>query len=432
MKNFKITLTLICLILLIGCQSSTLIPFEESSLSFQNIEKQSEKKSNELVIWSHENIFENSLPRFQERYPNLQIEIVPIQPSNLVEDYRNSLMTGQTPDLFVIPDHVLGEFSSISGFENLYQKPYYDEAFFERRPEGLLSKYINSDKEELFAMPLLFFPYMTFYRADILEENGYPSDPVKLADILDDEEKWMEMAKSLEKNGQYIIDSEQQILEMLLRTSYSLDSDYNYLGKEEPFRTVTNTAIKVSENELSPYYNIWGESGQKAIEDDQLVMFQMGSYVMENLKEWAPEQKGKWGITSLPFQLSGTDKQASMSIAIAEESENKEIAWEFAKMMANDMLYMYEQAENDPYYINSDLTSTFWNVLSKDSIGQPQPIDQHIQFIWDVNMKEFHSGKEVTHEAINKIHNTIQERIRYDQRALKQLIQGSSNQGIDK
>ncbi|SHN36018.1 ABC transporter substrate-binding protein [Gracilibacillus kekensis] len=432
MKNTRITITLICLILLLGCQSDALIPFDQSSLALQNVEEQAEQKSDQLVIWTHENIFENSLPIFLERYPDLQVKIVPKNTNNLVEEYRSSLMTGQTPDLYVIPDEVLGEFSSIGGFENLYQEPYYDEKFFERRPEGLLRNYINREKQEMFAMPLLFFPYITFYRADILAEKGYPSDPDKLATLLNDEKKWMEMAQKLEDNDQYIIESEHMMLDMLLRTNYFLDKDYNYLGKENDFQTLTNAAIEVPEKGLSPYYNIWNENGQKAIQDDQLVMFQMGSYVMENLKEWVPEQKGKWGVTSMPFGLSGTDKKASMSIAIAEDSDNKEIAWEFAKQMANDMFYMYEQAENDPYYINNDLKSTFWKVLSNDTIGQPQPVDQQIQFIWDVNMKEFHSGTEVTKEAINKIHENIEERIKYDQRALKQLIQETSEQDIDK
>lgn len=112
-----------------------------------------------------------------------------------------------------------------------------------------------------------------------------------------------------------------------------------------------------------------------------------------------------------------------MSIAISDKSSNKELAWSFAKMMSNDMFNIYESAENDPpYYINEDLKSIYLSAMDRDSIGKPQPIDQQIKFIWDVAMKEFQDGKEMNREAINKVHYDVQERIKYEQRALKQSI----------
>ncbi|GAE94869.1 solute binding protein of ABC transporter system [Gracilibacillus boraciitolerans JCM 21714] len=286
----------IFLILLMGgCHAANITPFKESSLELTSREEEEQQQSSDhLVVWTHQNIFENSLPRYKEKYPNIQVDIVTEKPQNLVEKYRKSLISGVTPDLYVIPDDVLGEFSGITGFENLNEKPYYDKAFFASRPKGLLNNYIDSE-DKMYAMPLLFFPYVTYYRADILEENGYPSDPYHLSIFLNNRDNWMKLAEDLQVKQQYIIESEQMMLEMILRTSSFLDENYDYVGKHEAFQTITNAATDVVDKGLSPHLNIWHEQGQTAINNDQLVMFQMASYVKDSLKVWAPDQAGKWG-----------------------------------------------------------------------------------------------------------------------------------------
>ncbi|QGH35435.1 extracellular solute-binding protein [Gracilibacillus salitolerans] len=429
MKPFRLWITAVTIIILVGCHSSSFKPLQESSLGIEPVEmEENAEKDKRLVIWTHSNIFEDSLPEFLDMYSDVEVDIKVIE-QNLTQEYRQGMLSGKSPDLYVLPDYTLGEFTGISGFENLYEEKYYEESFFDRRPESLLNHYIDEDKNEMFAIPLLFFPYVTYYRADILNEYGYPSDPIELSNYINNHENWLNMAQDLKENGHYIVESEQMMLEMVLRTSYLLDEEYNYLAKEEPYVTTFNTATEVVNKELSPYINMWDETGKEAFQNDELVMFQMASYVTSHLKEWVPEQNGKWGITTLPFQLAGVDKQASMSIAISEDSNHKELAWAFAKKMADDMLGMYEHPENDPFFINEDLTQLYWIALNKDVPGKPQSLDQDIQFIWDVAMKGFNSGNSVTREAIENVNEEIMERIKYDQRALQKFIKASTEEG---
>ncbi|WP_208589895.1 ABC transporter substrate-binding protein [Gracilibacillus suaedae] len=431
MKQFTIWIVIASVVILVGCHSSSFEPFQESSLSNDLAEVEEESAQvNELVIWTHNNIFEDSLPEFLEMYPDVEIKIIDkFNENNLIKEYRQGMLAGKTPDLYVLPDYALGEFAGIGGFENLYENRYYDESFFARRPESLLNHYKSKDGTEIFAVPLLFFPYVTYYRADILSEYGYPNNPLELSNYINDYENWLEMAQDLKENGHYILDSEHMLLETVLRTSYFLDEEFEYLGDDEPFITTFNIAAEVAEKDLSPYVNIWNERGREAFQNDELVMFQMASYVTSHLQEWVPEQNGKWGITTLPFELAGVDKQASMSIAISENSQHKDLAWEFAKKMADDMLYMYEDIENDPYFINTDLKQLYWKALNKEVPGKPQSLDQDIKSIWDVAMKDFHGGKSITSEAIENINDEIKERIKYDQRALQKYINTNTPEG---
>lgn len=60
----------------------------------------------------------------------------------LVDTYHQSIIDDETPDLFLIPDQELGSFSEIDGLENLLEAKYYDQDFFEKRPNGFLENYL--------------------------------------------------------------------------------------------------------------------------------------------------------------------------------------------------------------------------------------------------------------------------------------------------
>ncbi|QYR23090.1 hypothetical protein KZ483_09285 [Paenibacillus sp. sptzw28] len=47
---------------------------------------------------------------------------------------------------------------------------------------------------------------MSFYRADILEENGFPSDPKELAFYMSKPEQFLDMAQALKAKGIYLLE----------------------------------------------------------------------------------------------------------------------------------------------------------------------------------------------------------------------------------
>ena len=219
MKFIRLFITLICLTLLVGCHTHNFQPIQTTTLVNEESKNQDENMdSTELTVWTHNNIFDSSLTRFLSNYPDVDVKIEVIE-EDLVKRYRESLIGEKGPDIYVVPDHLLGEFSGISGFENLKSDAYYEETFFDQYPEQMLKKYMNENETDMYAFPLLFFPYVTFYRADIFEEHGYDSDPQKLSSYLNNAYKWTVMAKEMEEEGKYIFDSEESMLEMMLQTS---------------------------------------------------------------------------------------------------------------------------------------------------------------------------------------------------------------------
>src|SRR5690606_5150753 len=117
------------------------IPIMETSIT--NYEKKEVlveiENEKALEVWTPENIFVHSLSKYKDRFPNVKVEINDQMDRNsLVTQYRSSLVSKKSPDIFVIPNVFLGTFNSINGFENVLEEPYYDPTFLEDRPEGLL------------------------------------------------------------------------------------------------------------------------------------------------------------------------------------------------------------------------------------------------------------------------------------------------------
>lgn len=423
-KSVLLVPTLMILLLLTACTANSFIPITETSIT--NYEKQEELVEIEddkiLEVWTPENIFVHSIHNYQDRFPDVKVEINDQMDRNtLVTQYRSSLVSKKTPDIFVIPNDFLGTFTSINGFENVLEEPYYDPIFLEDRPEGLLHPYINSEKDEMTIVPLIQHPFVAYYRADILEEHGYPSDPDELGVYMNDVNNWFTMARDLKDKGYYLLDTELSLLDILIRGNYYIDETHQYLGDSKEWMDIQKAAIKIREEQLSLNRTIWDMEAQEAIREDKLIMFLGPSYMESHLQSWAPDQAGKWAITTLPFELAGMDNQVSLSIAISSQSEEKLLAWEFVKQMSNDMLGMYKGIRKDNYFKNENLQRVYWDVLSKPPFGKPHMFDEEIQMLWDLTLKNFHWGKPFTIEEMESFHRDIKDKILYEQQLLQKF-----------
>ncbi|ENH97890.1 hypothetical protein J416_03016 [Gracilibacillus halophilus YIM-C55.5] len=429
-KWLCVYILIIGIMMLSGCHAS-FQSYQASNLSNngQNIdESQSQNNSSDrLVIWTPENVFEHSLSSFQNKYPELEVEIEIIDSNQLVNTYRDSIVNQRVPDVMVIPNQHLGSFSSINGLETLNSKPYVNETFFSKFPKGLLENHKNATDETMYAFPLLYFPYVTFYRADIMDKAGFPSDPDKLSEYLANVDRWLRLAENLKTKDQYMIQSNWAMMGSVLHSADFFDAGYNYLGDEQPMAKAIESSILATEYQLSPYLNIWEENGRQALQNDQLVMFHAPKYVQNSLKDWVPEQKGDWAITDMPFGLSGNEKTSSLSMAIPTDSDNKKAAWEFIRSMSKDMLNMYREMENDPFYRNENLKKTYWDMLSENDRGQPTPLDQQVEMVWEVTLQRISTNQtQINGDTMNQLHQSVNQQIRYDRRSLMNLYNTES------
>ncbi|WP_100405358.1 ABC transporter substrate-binding protein [Bacillus solitudinis] len=425
MSVYKIlAVTLMLVLVLIGCQHEKPSPFvwedyelgqtiEEVIKPEQNLEKKT------LTIWTRENEFQDVIDTFQGKYPEVHVDIVEIDKDEIVEKYLQSIIDKETPDIFVLYNRHLGHFSGIDGLENLSEDPYRTSKVFEKLPEGLLNNYYSFKEENLFAIPTWVFPNVTYYRADILEKEGYPSEPDELAAYMEDADNWMNMQIDLKGKGHFLLEDAQNLLFSLKNTVNYFDKNLNYkLGYGSEYQVVLEVAESVYQNNLHLNKNIWGEQGQDALRSGELAMVHLPSYGEDLLSGWLPEQAGSWRVTTMPFGLKGIDKDTGQALAISSYSKEKELAWAFIEMAVDRLVYQYTWGGDPEFLGGQNSNALYWDLISEKMLGQPTPFDHYADEIWELTIYKIIMGASLNQQRLVEIEERVNERIRLDKRVL--------------
>ena len=276
-----------------------------------------------------------------------------------------------------VSDEYVGLFSEIDGFVD-FNDLITDRSIYNDLPRPLIDRYVNLEGRR-YAVPITYFPYVTYYRHDILESRGFPSEPESLGAYIETEANYHKLARTFFDEGSYVFESNQALLQLGLRTSYPFDDDYTYRFDTGAFKQVTDTVALMYQAEIKPGVSVWSEYGQNLLRDGKLVMFQMPAYGASHLENWVPDQAGKWRMTSLPLGLSGIDREGSMVALMSEKSH--------------------------PMLDQENLTAYYRDYLNEPTAGRPS--------MFDIN-----KGIEVTNLLFNKTHDRLKEESRLDQRIL--------------
>ncbi len=144
MKYMKILTILLSLLILTACNSLELNTFDNIVQKKPEVKENTQNKNKDAItIWATENIFEGAIEEYRSTFPNKEVKVVIQDMDNLVNIYQESIISGATPDIFMIPNNHLGEFSGIDGLENLKEPPYFEESYFSQYPEGLLRSAVD-------------------------------------------------------------------------------------------------------------------------------------------------------------------------------------------------------------------------------------------------------------------------------------------------
>jgi multiple sugar transport system substrate-binding protein len=128
---------------------------------------------------------------------------------------------------------------------------------------------------------------VTYYRKDILEKFGFPSEPEELGKYIEDPNNWLNMAKELKKYDHWIAQWITEPSDIYYRNRGFYDNKFNYLRKGPEAEMVLYASKIMKEYELYPSINIWEPSGQEAIRNGKICMVYLGSWGEKRLLEWA-------------------------------------------------------------------------------------------------------------------------------------------------
>lgn len=324
LKPILITILVFSLILSIGCAKK--FENEEKTIDTndnvgKNAQIEIDSKNVEIEIWGWFS-FGGAISQFEEKTGiKVNEKIIPFYECK--EQYMKALANGTGPDVLVFDSNFFGQYTVNNVLENLLEEPF-GAGKYRDNIIGWKSGF-SLDNKQLLSLSYSTAPYITMYRADIMKENGFPSEPEEFGKFIEDPNNILEMGKRLKTQGKYIFQYPTDITDIVGATMGYFDEEFNYIREGELYAKAIDMAQEIHDNDLISNKNFWHDTGKKAVKEDKLVMFFLASYAMDELEKMAPDQKGKWRVTRAPLGIAAWGSDTRLSIN--SQSEHKEEAW---------------------------------------------------------------------------------------------------------
>ncbi|PYI57340.1 ABC transporter substrate-binding protein [Paenibacillus flagellatus] len=328
----------------------------------------------DITVWAWEHAMKAMMPEidgFLRKYPNVRVHTVMLSNDDAYKRFllANASNTG-APDVAAIPEPYVGQYIEIGALHDLTSmiRP--------NRRKIVDTKWPDVTRDgKYYAMPWDSGPVGLFYRRDVFERAGFPSDPDGVSELLATWDDYLRVGKIIkEKTGAYMnalpLESGVGITTMF---EYMLSQEGTlYLDKAN--RVTINSPLALSALKkliemndsgitlsAEPGTRPYNEALQKGYVATVLEAVWMGG----TLQEVAPDSSGLWGVAKMPAWRPGGSRAAEAGgsyLGVSRLSTNKRAAWAFIDYMlgeaetVNNMFrraYLFpalKEAYDDPMY----------------------------------------------------------------------------------
>jgi|GEM_PF-1171964 len=279
-----------------------------------------------LRILSGNGIDQGNIDKFEQEY-GVDIEWISMN-SNTEKDILAALDSPNPPDLIELDYLHIPHLIDYDVFEPLDLAPYDAKSVINSYFPGISMSYFQSlDRQHIVFMPEMLHAGITYYRADVMKQYGYPDDPEELGEYMESPDRWLAMAKRLASDGKRIMQKPTDLLQVLDMSNGFFNNDGTFTRNTEEFISATAIAKESNKRGLPLGATIWEASGQAAIRNGELVLFTNGEWGDSHLQDWAQDTYHLWKKTRLPLNQYGII--TGWVTAIPKDSSNKELAWKF-------------------------------------------------------------------------------------------------------
>jgi len=268
---------------------------------------------------------------FMANNPKVTINITNPGWNELPENLATTIAAGKgAPDVAYIEGSMFNRFAAGDGLEDLLQPPYDAGKHKADFSESNWDRWHSLDGKKLIGMPWDMPPMVTFYRPDLIEAAGGPSDPAELAEYMKDADNVFKLGQALKANGVFLFENDNTPIGLFTGGTGYFDRDFNYLRNNDDFVKAFDMAKQVKQLGLAMNTcAFWCDDGKALASSGKLAMVFYGPWAMNNIKELGEDQLGKWRATALPFGLSAPNGGSTM--VIPSQGQNKELAYAFVE-----------------------------------------------------------------------------------------------------
>jgi lactose/L-arabinose transport system substrate-binding protein len=363
------------------------------------------KLSGKVTIWmwkaAHEALTKSGvLDEFKKVQPDVEVEVVEYNPADVYQKLPLALQAGTgAPDISLVENSHLAQIVSLGGLADLTDKvkPYLDKMNAYKWQDAKLD-------DKYYAMPWDSGPVVFYYRRDVFDAAGLPSDPDSVSKAVATWDDYFNTCKTImEKTGSACFSNNKannygRLYEMMLWQQGL--GYYNADGKvtvDSPENVATlETMKKFWDASLTSDQLEWtdGWYAELAATTDKkpIATLVEAAWMGAFLKGWiAPGTEGKWGVALMPAMKDGQVRAANdggSAFIIPDQSQNKDAAWalteflfsrvdsQVAMFKASDFLPSLEAAyadpvfsELDPFFANQPVRPIYVDVVKKVPIA---------------------------------------------------------------
>lgn len=282
--------------------------------------------------------YEELAKEYEKQNPNVKIKFKTSETAEHHDALFTALSAGSgAPDIAALELDQLDRFKVAQDrFENLYDlgaKDVQDQYLDWKWKVGE-----NQKGDFLFGLPTDIGPKALYYRTDIFEAAGLPTDPAEVESLINSPEAFKEAGlKVKEATGKPFVDS----MEMAFR-AYLDASEETYLNPEgellleeegNAVKKAYDYAVELNAAGIVGKFEMWTPEWANAVNKGEFAAELGAGWLKGWMEGNAPEAVGKWKVATLPTEFAAN--WGGSYISIPSETEHAQEAYDFVEWLVN-------------------------------------------------------------------------------------------------
>jgi cellobiose transport system substrate-binding protein len=218
------------------------------------------------------------------------------------------------------------------------------------------------------ALPMDTGPIALFYRADLFQQAGLPSDPVEVAARLKTWDDYIQAGEQMKRASAgriHMFDSTNDVFTQIMSQSpvQFFDPANRYIGDQSHVRRAWQYAVSIHQKDLSAKAVSYTTDWSAAISNSSVASFVGAIWMKHWLRDSGPRTAGKWRIANAP---GGPGNSGGSFLAVTRASPHPKEAFAIAQWLTDTQNQVTAYRDGGLY--PSTIAS-----LQNTSLARPEP-----------------------------------------------------------
>ncbi|MDQ0154622.1 cellobiose transport system substrate-binding protein [Robertmurraya andreesenii] len=279
--------------------------------------------------------YEDLAKEYENQNPNIKIKVK----SSETADHHDALFTALSAGSGA-PDIAMLELDQFDRFKVAQDRfvNLYDHGAKDVKDQYLDWKWKygeNAEGDFLFGLPTDIGPKALYYRTDVFEKAGLPTEPEEVASLINSPEAFEQAGLQVkEKTGLFFIDSIEMAFRAYLDAAdpalLSPDNEL-LLGDDSEAKKAFDYAVHLNDLGIVGKFEMWSPEWANAVNKGEFGVELGAGWLKGWMEGNAPDAVGKWRVATLPTDFAAN--WGGSYIAVPNETKHAQEAYDFIEWL---------------------------------------------------------------------------------------------------